>query len=305
MPVGFEHIHFGRSYDRPELARLWGYSSFQAFSRGVFTPKNSNLIILFVTREKQKCLTQYRDFLSDDLLFWEGEDSHANDYRVAKASEHGDEIHLFYRSIHHAAFIYYGRIILTHYRHRENSPSEFVFKVVQLEASSGMYAEKGDSLSGSHLVAESVDVDNVAYAMAASEACLNSMDRRIISKTRGLGQRLFRGGLLKLCEGECAITGVHNPDVLVASHIKPWTLSAQSEKLDPFNGLLLTPNFDALFDSGLVSFEDSGRIIISPALDFGDREKLRVHPDLALRKAPPSSTCQYLEFHRDTVLRTG
>ena len=64
-------LSVGASYDRPTLARLWGHAGHQAFSRGVFTPVNTNLIFLFVTREKQSCLTQYQDFLDGDLLFWE------------------------------------------------------------------------------------------------------------------------------------------------------------------------------------------------------------------------------------------
>ena len=55
-------------------------------------------------------------------------------------------------------------------------------------------------------------------------------------------------------------------DLLIASHIKPWSESSNEEKLDPYNGLLLLPNYDKLFDKHLISFDDDGKIIISPQI---------------------------------------
>src|SRR5688500_6411945 len=94
-------LELGKLYARTELYPLWGYAGVEAISRGVITPRRSKYIILFVTRQKQQSLTQYQDFISGDYLHWEGEKAHGSDSRVARAAEHGDEIHLFYRDIHH------------------------------------------------------------------------------------------------------------------------------------------------------------------------------------------------------------
>ena len=56
-------------------------------------------------------------------------------------------------------------------------------------------------------------------------------------------------------------------ELLVASHIKPWSISDANEKLDIHNGLLMCPNHDKLFDRGYISFDDTGRILISEKLD--------------------------------------
>jgi len=77
-----------------------------------------------------------------------------------------------------------------------------------------------------------------------------------------LGQGKFRKQLLRLRKS-CYVTEISDERLLRASHIKPWKDSNNSERLDPFNGLPLTPNYDALFDQGLISFHDDGRIIIS------------------------------------------
>jgi hypothetical protein len=67
-----EPLEIGKRYDRQVLARLWGLAGFEAISRGVYTPAGQKLIILFVTREKQDCLTQYRDFLQEERVLRSG-----------------------------------------------------------------------------------------------------------------------------------------------------------------------------------------------------------------------------------------
>ena len=51
--ISFDTIEIGVEYDRPELARIWGYQGFQAISKGVVTPRGTNFIILFVTKENK------------------------------------------------------------------------------------------------------------------------------------------------------------------------------------------------------------------------------------------------------------
>lgn len=62
----------------------------------------------------------------------------------------------------------------------------------------------------------------------------------------------------------CRITKVENPAHLRASHCKPWRNSSNAERLNGENGLLLTPSIDHLFDRGFISFENTGRLIVSP-----------------------------------------
>lgn len=130
MPVQFESIKKGTEWDRNELAELWGYQSFHAIARGVFTPANQNLIVLFVTEDKQESLTQYDDRLTGKTLHWEGEDGHGNDSRIAHASNSGDEIHVFHRNRHHTAFTYIGEVRVKSFKLLSDKPSEFVFEVV-------------------------------------------------------------------------------------------------------------------------------------------------------------------------------
>jgi putative restriction endonuclease len=129
MYVDFSELVVGAEYESPELAQHWGYKSMHAISRGVITPVGTNIIILFVTREKQASLTQYEDHLDGGRLHWEGEEKHGSDDRIIAAAGRGDSIHLFYREVHHSPFAYYGVIDLESHRRQLDKPSEFVFRI--------------------------------------------------------------------------------------------------------------------------------------------------------------------------------
>lgn len=130
MPVQFDSISKGSEWDRNELANLWGYQSFHALARGVFTPAGQRFIVLFVTEQKQESLTQYDDRLVGKVLHWEGEDGHQNDLRIAHAGENGDEIHVLYRERHHEPFRYLGEVRVKKATLLTKQPSQFELEVV-------------------------------------------------------------------------------------------------------------------------------------------------------------------------------
>lgn len=276
----------GQEYDRPALSRIWKLGGHQAISRGVFTPSGSKCLFLFVTREKQTCLTQYQDFLDGDLLFWEGESGHGADARIAQASANGDEIHLFYRQRHHQLFTYHGRVILAHWIRHEERPSQFTFKIVALAA-------ECDESERTQRVAE----EGVDYEVASAQA-LSNVDKKVLTSTRGIAQHIFRGNLLKMWDGACAVTGVRDHRVLRASHIKPWRQSSLDEKLDRHNGLLLVPDLDTLFDQGLISFRRDGSMLRSDNFHQDDQSRMRIDPSFHLREVHPEME-PYLAYHRD------
>ncbi len=114
-----------------------------------------------------------------------------------------------------------------------------------------------------------------------------------------VGQGLFRNALLDFWQGQCCVTGLDVPELLRASHIRPWAkCETDEQRLDVFNGLLLAPHLDALFDGGWVSFTDEGQLLISDLLPVSARVHLGVAHDLAIRNIKPAHT-KYLGFHRE------
>lgn len=112
-----------------------------------------------------------------------------------------------------------------------------------------------------------------------------------------LGHGVFRRNLVAL-RGCCYVSGITSPDYLKASHIKPWAECNDRERLDPHNGLLLTPAYDHLFDRALISFEDDGHILISPLVPSSVLVAFRVDPAFRGQDLG-KQTKAYLEFHRE------
>lgn len=113
-----------------------------------------------------------------------------------------------------------------------------------------------------------------------------------------VGQGDFRTGLINLWQG-CSVSGCDYIPALRASHIKPWSVSSNEERLDVYNGLLLVPNLDILFDKGLISFKDDGDILISPRLPEAARIVLGCDETMGIQ--PKAENIPYLAWHRDNL----
>jgi len=128
-------------------------------------------------------------------------------------------------------------------------------------------------------------------------ATINKTTKKALIESR-IGQGKFRAEL-KTFWGACSVTAFSNFDLLIASHIKPWRASTDFERLDKYNGLLLQPNLDALFDKGYISFDQHGQILISKtfersALDLG------AQPEMSLRRCDNKHK-HYIEYHREKL----
>lgn len=119
------------------------------------------------------------------------------------------------------------------------------------------------------LIEQRLDVNTDESIISDIEADADKLqilgkERETFIKTR-VNQSVFRERLLNKYDC-CCLCKVGNPKFLIASHIKPWADSENDEKLDEDNGFLLCPNHDALFDSGYISFDENGTIMISEEL---------------------------------------
>jgi hypothetical protein len=77
-----------------------------------------------------------------------------------------------------------------------------------------------------------------------------------------IGQNLYHQALLEYWGGACALTDMAIPELLRASHAKPWAdCESDTERLNVFNGFLLAAHFAALFDAGFITFTDEGQLV--------------------------------------------
>lgn len=129
---------------------------------------------------------------------------------------------------------------------------------------------------------------------------LSVTERDAIVKAR-IGQGKFRQSLIEYWS-KCAVTGCSETQLLRASHIKPWSKASPTDRLSLYNGLLLSPSLDACFDSGFISFDDNGKILISPRLSKENAEALSINPEMQLQKIAPEHKV-YLSYHRENIYK--
>jgi hypothetical protein len=124
-------------------------------------------------------------------------------------------------------------------------------------------------------------------------ADLHAGEREAVIQSR-IGQGLFRHKLIDYWKG-CSVTGCDVMDILVASHIKPWRDSNNVERVDEYNGLLLLPNYDKLFDLGYMTVDLGGHLRYSRF--FPEKHKSLI-PCLSVSIARIDDRHKpYLEYH--------
>jgi len=115
------------------------------------------------------------------------------------------------------------------------------------------------------------------------------------------GQGKFKQNVSQL-EHRCRITQVDRPEHLRASHIKPWRDCNNQERLDGENGFLLTPSIDHLFDRGFISFEEKGKLLISPVANKPALQRMGVSTDVDTNVGSfTHEQKKFLDFHRNFV----
>lgn len=115
-----------------------------------------------------------------------------------------------------------------------------------------------------------------------------------------VGQGQFRRDVMRIWSRKCCVTGLAIERLLRASHIKPWKDCNNQERLDAYNGLLLSPSYDAAFDQGFISFDDAGHILVSNKIKSEQLNQLGISATaniLGLR----ANHKKYLAYHRKEV----
>ena len=125
-----------------------------------------------------------------------------------------------------------------------------------------------------------------------------------------INQSFFRKAVLSAYETKCCISGLNIPELLVASHIKPWNVSDPiRERVNPANGLCLNPLYDKAFDRGLITVKPDLTIVVSQHIQ-------EMYPNAAVKQyfecLDGKEICKpvrfipdprFLEYHNDVVFR--
>lgn len=252
--VTSERLEHGALYTRKELRSLFDISD-ATINTGVFQPKGTSSLWLFVTRDKTNDRTQYQDRRDGDVLHWQGQTEGRTDRFIIEHALRGLELLVFYRESKRshpgAGFNYLGPF--EYISHSGSRPTNFILRRIYVE-SGFLNANAADE--------DEFDPDNVE----------DGREKIMRAITRRRGQRAFRGALLKAYEGACAVSGCRVVDVLEAAHIFPYR-GPDTNKTS--NGLLLRADLHTLFDCGLLSVdEEKMTVIVTPRLRHTEYGKL-------------------------------
>jgi putative restriction endonuclease len=197
-------------------------------------------------------------------------------------------------SLHHVAraFAEEGHVVHSEVALPTGAVGAFLIEVPDLHAAVRRLFELSRSLPTAPL--------DRFHEKARALPMTTEVERLVVQR---IGQDIFRGALMGFWSGRCAVTGLDQPELLRASHMKPWAdCASDAERLDPFNGLLLAVHWDAAFDCGLVTFADDGAVQLSGKLSERARSLLLRAPS-----SPPricglrARHMPFLQHHRARI----
>ena len=271
----------GNIYKRTEVQASYGGNP----QYGITPTKDSKKV--FIWSNKSGTHHGYQDGWSDDgsIYYYTGSgqtgdqdlEAPRHNGRLLRHSENGDEVLLFIgQKGPGGQWKYECKLSLIDYEffqtkdknNKNRKAVRFIFERVQ------------DKRGGSTFNAPQSEQPAKEPSLSTKP---NQTERKGLVTTR-VGQGAYRRQILQRYDGKCAVTGANSEELLIASHIVPWRDADDSERLDVDNGILLSPNYDALFDRHLISFNDDGQIMLSESvpkdltasLSISGKEKIKV-----------------------------
>ncbi len=148
-----------------------------------------------------------------------------------------------------------------------------------------------------NLLIDDTSFDSVEASLRMRMEISETEKLQLVKSRRGQG--LFKANV-RLVESACRVTGVNQISMLRASHVKPWSVSDDQEKIDGFNGLLLAPHVDHLFDKGYITFESKGELVLSPNLNIEILDRWSI-PKVLNVGSFSAEQAVYLNYHQEKV----
>lgn len=283
-------LKIGRYYTVHDMTALLDFENLHALRKGVVSKKDQDFCLLKISLQKHKKTNPYSDRIIGNTLLWDspiGDSPYGDIPTYQKYIERGYTFFVFIQDDIKKPYKYYGRAYPVQWQTKK--------KGIPAKVSFLMYDYQQDFL---HIPI----VDEVPASIVNPS---NNGDPLPTTKTRVVKTRTvqnkFRKDTLDLWNHKCAVSSVDDDRILIASHIKPWRSSDDSERVDPHNGLILNPTYDKLFDLGFISFSpDNGRIMLSDEIESSIWDNLRISGKEALSFIP-SKTESFLDYHNNVV----
>ncbi len=283
----YNSLKVGEQYTTKDLANLIGNNP-RGMQGGVIPKGDAQLLLITLLDPK------YPDEIINDTLHWYGQEKQK--YAERHLIEGTRDSFVFIREKSPQPFVYYGRASMNRILMKgRGTPSEVILNLFEYSKDKQI-----DEIVYQDPVKNLHNLDDTYKAVPRNIS--NTEVQKLIKVRTEQGN--YRRDALRLWNGKCAVTGVDEPGWLIASHIKPWRESSNDERCNPYNSLILTPNYDKLFDRGVISFSpDNGKIIL-PRIHthemWKNLERMHIDDDVHLSHIP-KGTEQFLDYHNKRV----
>jgi len=304
-----EKLIIGNFYSKKNLSLIFQEKGLLSSREGIFSSDTLNSYLFFVdlVKEGKEDRFHFNDYFDGDIFHWDSQTTqHINTPRIQKIVNKELPVLLFTR-VHPKVksqtqpFVYCGR--LEYIEHDENTtrPVHIVYQSLDYDETTqnqnliDIYNWKPEmigktSSNNVYLVKKQISRPK------GEQKKPNYTERRGLVTSR-VGQGWYRQEILKKWGNKCSITGCSLTEILISSHIKGWSECNEDERLDPDNGILLSPDIDSLFDKHLISFQDNGSIMISDKLSKEDLDILGISNLIKLKV--DEGMKKYLKHHRN------
>jgi hypothetical protein len=298
----------GDKYSKKDLAELLGQPHLAKVREGIARCASLSAILFFVDLEKlgKEQRFHFNDFFQEDFFHWDSQTTqHIHTPTIQQIVKGDLTPHLFVRVVQKIKnvtqpFIYCGRLVFDTHEEGTSKPVHMLFHNIDYDDHTtnddliDIYLWK-PSKAGRETQSKLNRQGVISPNRARKYRKPNETERKGLVTSR-VGQGYYRQKIIERWEGKCPVSGMSIIPILIASHIVPWSQSNDEEKLDVNNGILLSPNVDALFDKCLISFKNDGSILISGKISIEDRVALGLNHTI---KIPVSERMTpYLERHR-------
>lgn len=304
-------LEIGSRYSKADLAKLLDEPNLASVREGIFYRQGSPETLLFVDLEKEGKADRFHfnDYFDGEYFHWDSQTTqHIDSPKIVEIVEGRVVVHLFVRRFQKIKsktqpFVYCGLVEYESHLEDTAKPVHIVFRNLDYDDFT-----ENDDLIQLYLWKPDVSGKQTSNPSGRKEPSKKRRGRykkpnkteRTGLVTSRVGQGWYRREVIEKWRGRCAVTGCDLKQILIASHIVRWSECSDHERLDPENGILLSPNVDSLFDRHLISFDDDGRLLVS---DLVSEESLRM---LGVSEGTKISLTDgmraYLARHRERAL---
>lgn len=305
MQTAHSLLAVGNAYSKKDLSEIFEDDNIATVREGRYSLKKNDSVLLFVDLIKtgKEERFHFDDYFVDGFFHWDSQTTqHINSPTIQSIVHKRVEVNLFCRIVSKVKgvtqpFYYCGRLEYVDHDPNTKNPVHLIYTAVDYD----------ENTSNPHLIElyrwepELVGRQSSNYKYESYRYSNKRQKKPNYTERRGLvtsrvGQGYYRQEILSKWNNKCALTGCSIESILISSHIKRWSESSDDERLDVNNGILLSPNIDALFDEYLISFTDSGDMLMSTKLTDNDLIILGVSRNLKL--TVDKAMLPYLAFHR-------